>query len=55
MPRFGTLAGVVSLEIGLDDTATIQHDPHRTTCEYLGETVRALGFSVRSYDCGLQP
>ena len=51
----GTLTGVVTLEIGLDDSATIQYDPQRTTCERLVETVRALGFSVRSYDCGVQP
>ncbi len=53
--QVGTLAGVVTLEIGLDDSATIQYDPQRTTCERLVETVRALGFSVRSYDCGIQP
>ncbi len=41
--------------IGLDDTATIQYDPQRTTCEGIAETVRALGFSVRSYECGGQP
>ena len=29
----GTLTGVVTLEIGLDDSATIQYDPQRTTCE----------------------
>ena len=45
----------MTLVIGLDDTATIQYDPQRTTCEGIAETVRALGFSVRSYECGGQP
>ena len=38
-----------------DDSATIQYDAQRTTCEGIAETVRALGFSVRSYECEVQP
>jgi len=53
--QVGTLAGVVTMRIGFDDSVTIQYDPQRTTCEGIAETVRALGFSVRSYECGGQP
>ena len=51
--QVGPLPGVVTMEIGLDDSATIGYDQRSVTCDGLAQT-GDLGFNVRSYECQAQ-